>query len=383
MLRRVLSPLLLLCSACAETNDDPLAGATSVVQHYSDLVLATYEDSRAAAAELATGCDALASAPSDATLMTARAAWLAAREWYLPTEAFRFYGGPIDAPDTGIEGFINAWPLDEAYIDYTADDPSSGIVNDVSIVIDAPSLLALNESGGETNIATGWHAVEFLLWGQDLAAVGPGARPATDYMSGGAAQNSDRRATYLTTVCDLLVTHHDELVSAWQADAYPAVLASAEPRTAIARILTGLYLLAGFETGGERIQSALVTGGQEEEHSCFSDNTHRDMVQDVRGIRNVYLGTYTRRDDETLQGASLRDLFASSQPELAERIADAIDLSLARAEALTPPFDREIAFDNPDGRARVQALADALWDLAAALEEAFVAFDLDIPDLEG
>ena len=53
-----------------------------------------------------------AAAPSGAGLVSARETWLAAREWYGLTEAFRFYGGPIDGDD-GPEGRINAWPLDE------------------------------------------------------------------------------------------------------------------------------------------------------------------------------------------------------------------------------------------------------------------------------
>ena len=56
--------------------------------------------------------------------------------------------------------------------------------------ITAEALTAANEEGGETNISTGWHAIEFLLWGQDLSATGPGARPATDYTT---APNAERR----------------------------------------------------------------------------------------------------------------------------------------------------------------------------------------------
>ena len=79
----------------------------------------------------------------------------------------------------GPEGLINAWPLDEAYIDYVEGDPAAGVVNDPDTypTIDAELLTSLNEQGGEANISTGWHAIEFLLWGQDLSTDGPGDAP--------------------------------------------------------------------------------------------------------------------------------------------------------------------------------------------------------------
>ena len=74
----------------------------------------------------------------------------------------------------------------------------------------------LQEAGDiEANVATGYHAIEFLLWGQDLNGTGPGAgkRPATDYRrancTGG---NCDRRAAYLKAATDLLVSDLEEMV---------------------------------------------------------------------------------------------------------------------------------------------------------------------------
>lgn len=112
----------------------------------------------------------------------------------MQSEVFRFYDGPIDDEALGLEGLINAGPLDEAYIDYIEGDPDSGLVNDLTRTLSADLLIQLNEDGGEKNIATGYHAVEFLLWGQDRDANGPGQRPATDYVVGGTAANQERRA---------------------------------------------------------------------------------------------------------------------------------------------------------------------------------------------
>jgi putative iron-regulated protein len=354
-------------------DDDPLARAVTV---YADIVLASYEDSLEAATTLHATVDDFLADPSEDTLAAARQAWLEAREPYLQTEVFRFYDGPIDGP----EGLINAWPLDEGFIDYVEGDPDAGIINDPAQTIDTESLEALNEMGGEKNIATGYHAIEFLLWGQDMDDDGPGARPYTDFVDGGTADNQDRRRLYLRTVSGMLVEHLQQLVDAWieVGDNYRADLEAGEPETALQRILTGMIILSGFETGGERLQTALDTADQEDEHSCFSDNTHRDMVQDVRGMQNVYLGRYRRLDGSIVSGASVQEVVASRDPQLAQKVADRIAESLALAEALQPPFDREIALDNDEGRARVEALVESLGTQEEDLFEVFDLFGLNV-----
>jgi putative iron-regulated protein len=216
--------------------------AGAAVQTYSQIVLASYEDSLAEAQALDTALQALITTPSTGNLEAARTAWLDSREPYLQTEVYRFYDGPIDNPTDGPEGLLNAWPLDEAYIDYVDGDATAGIINDTSVTIDASTLESLNEQGGEENIATGYHAVEFLLWGQDFNDGGPGDRPHTDYLvgGGGSADNQDRRGTYLTTVSTMLVGHLEGLVSAWAAGDsgnYRMEFESVEPKEALRRIM--------------------------------------------------------------------------------------------------------------------------------------------------
>ena len=171
-----------IAAGCGD-DDEAEASRADVVEHYADGVHASYAASLASAEEMDAAIDAFVADPTEETLEAAREAWLVARADYGPTEAFRFYGGPIDDEETGEEGQINAWPLDEAYIDYVEGDPDAGIINDPGTVpeITEDAIIELNEKGGETNVSTGWHAIEFLLWGQDLSEDGPGVRPATDY----------------------------------------------------------------------------------------------------------------------------------------------------------------------------------------------------------
>ncbi len=379
-LRIALSVSLLTMAAGCETDDEPIIPeeAGAALSTYADLVHANYADSLSAAMELDTAIDAFLAAPDATGLDAARDAWLAAREPYLQTEVFRFYGGPIDDEDDGPEGLINAWPLDEAYIDAVADDPMAGIVNDPSVTLSADGLMSLNEQGGEENIATGFHAIEFLLWGQDLSTDGPGDRPHTDFVDG-EAPNADRRRAYLAIVSDLLVEHLAGLTAEWDpADGvYRGAFLTGTTEDGLRKVLTGMIVLAGFETGGERLQTALDSGDQEDEHSCFSDNTHRDMVQDVRGIQNVWRGRYG-----SVQGTGIKAVVEARDADLAGRIDARVDESLALAEALQPPFDREIAAGNTEGNARVQALIESLRALEGELEAAFRFFELSIPLVE-
>jgi putative iron-regulated protein len=370
---------LLGCSAPEDETEAPIAEA---VANYSAIVHASYADSFAEAEQLDAAVRAFVDAPDADTMEAARDAWRASREPYLQTEVYRFYDGPIDNPDDGPEGLLNAWPLDEAYIDYVDGSPDSGIVNDLDVTIDETTLVDLNEAGGEKNIATGYHAVEFLLWGQDFNEDAPGDRPVSDYTTGGDAPNPERRAEYLTTTSGLIVEHLEQLQSAWAPDAdnYRAEFEAEAPGVGLRRILTGMIVLSGFETGGERLQTALDSGDQEDEHSCFSDNTHRDMVQDVRGIQNVYLGEYERLDGSKIEGVGIYDVVATRDQGLADELKQQIATALEDAEALQPPFDQEIDIGNAEGRQRVEDLILSLREVEDLLEDAFRLFEFDIPE---
>ena len=187
---------LMAVTACTSlTSGGESVTKQEVIETYASGVHALYSESLASAREMDQAISVFLADPNPSTLEAAKRSWLRARDDYGPTEAFRFYSGPIDDED-GPEGLINAWPLDEGYIDYVDRAPDTGIINMVSEypTINAELLVSLNEEGGEENVSTGWHAIEFLLWGQDLNATGPGSRPVSDYTT---APQAERRATYL------------------------------------------------------------------------------------------------------------------------------------------------------------------------------------------
>lgn len=357
-----------LVSACTPPRGDREA----VVVTYADIVYASYEDAHAAAVALDAALDAFVADPSDATLRAAKDAWLGARELYGQTEAYRFAGGPIDDAD-GPEGLLNAWPLDEAYVDYVAGDPDAGIINRPSEfpTIDAELLVALNEQGGEENVSIGYHAIEFLLWGQDLRDDGAGNRPVSDYTT---APNAERRAQYLTVASDLLVQHLGAMVEAWDpegADTYRETFLALDADRALRNMLTGIGTLAKSELAVERMFVAVNNQDQEDEQSCFSDNTHRDIITNAQGIANVWRGRYARPDGSVVEGPALADLVEDAEPEVAARVdADVAD-ALAAVEAIPVPFDRAIIEDQEvviDAVDASQRLGDSFIEAANALD---------------
>ncbi len=357
MLRIVLALLsitLLGLTACTGGSGSDLK--TSVIDNYASGAHASYARSLRSAVALDVAIDNFIAAPSQPRLDAAKRAWLRARDDYGVTEIYRFYNGPIDNEENGPEGLINAWPLDESYIDYVDGAPNAGIINqpDQFPAINADVLVSLNEEGGEENVSTGWHAIEFLLWGQDLNADGPGYRPVHDYTVN---NNADRRKTYLAVTSDLLLTHLQQMVDAWApgGDNYRAHFVTKNPDEAITNIITGIGEMSRGELAGERMTVAYEERSQEDEHSCFSDNTTADIVANALGVQRVYLGQYG-----DVSGPGIKDLIAVDDQKLAEDLANEINRSVILARSIPAPFDSLLIQGLPDGDPSRRAVLDTI-----------------------
>lgn len=364
--------IILLCIigsvSVVSAQDDLEALKREAIANYAAMVLAGYEDSLTLAIELQAAIEAFIAAPSAETQQAAKDAWLAAREPYGQTEAFRFYGGPIDDAQ-GPEGLINAWPLDEVYVDYVEDAPDSGIINGVENypTIDSSLLESLNQQGAEENVSVGFHAIEFLLWGQDLSADGAGERAFTDFTI---APNAERRGQYLLATSQLLVEHLQYLVDAWSPenpDNYLASFLALEAGEAISHMYVGIGVLSKSELAGERMFTAYDNQDQEDEHSCFSDNTHRDLINNLAGIRNVYLGSYERLDGTVVAGTSLADVMEQVDPEANARTIELLDLADEQINNIHVPFDQAIV--GTEYRPQVLDTVLTLFDLGDQFAE--------------
>lgn len=375
MIRNRLIPVVVAVASAGLLPAADTVGHAEVADHYADIVITSYRDSAEAARDLRTAIAAFVQDPTPITYGTARKAWLAAREPYGQTEVYRFYQGPIDDED-GPEGLLNAWPLDENYIDGTPDRPDHGIIQQVDEypTIDANLLRSLNEKDGDANISTGYHAIEYLLWGQDLNddPTSAGRRPLSDYTTD---EHADRRKQYLTVATDVLLADMERVIGEWE-NGYRSDFV-ADPADAVGKIIVGIGSLAGGELAGERMHVALLNKDQEDEHSCFSDNTHRDIVTNARGIMNVWLGHYRDTDGELHAGGpGLRALVVVADPDLASTVDQALTATMNAVSAIRAPFDHEI--QAPAGRERVQNAIQTLWTLARLMPQVADAIGVEV-----
>lgn len=385
--------------------------STEVLTNYADIAEAAYGDSLTTAKALDAAVDALIANPSEETLAAAKTAWLAARNPYQQTEVFRF-GNPI-VDDW--EGKVNAWPLDEGLIDYVdasyggpTDENELAALNVIAspqltiagTEVDAteitPDLIAdtLNEADGiETNVARGYHAIEFLLWGQDLNGTesGAGNRPWTDYAQGDdcTGGNCDRRAAYLAAASDLLVSDLEEMAGNWAEGGAAREALLADEGAGIVAMLTGMGSLSYGEQAGERMRLGLMLHDPEEEHDCFSDNTHNSHYYDGLGVQNVYLGKYQRVDGSTVEGASLSDMVAAADPALDTEMKGKLDTTMEALGAIKSAaeggfyYDMMLAQGSDKGEALIMGGVNGLIDQTRTIERIVTALDLDSIAFEG
>jgi putative iron-regulated protein len=372
-----------------------------VVTGYADLAYANYADALETAMTLQSHIKSFTKNPSAAALEDTKIAWLNSRPSYQQSEVFRFANPVVD----DWEGQLNAWPLDEGLIDYVdtsyahelgnegamANIVANKEVGDIKISRIKPAALAqLNEFGGsEANVATGYHAIEFLLWGQDLNGyeAGAGNRPWTDYAKGDECTNGNckRRAQYLNAAAELLVEDLQYMVEQWapEGDNYRSELQSLPENQVINKMLYGMGSLALGELAGERIKVALTANSPEDEHDCFSDNTHNSHYFNGVGIENIYYGRYLTSTGDKVVVPGLRDLLLSHGDYALVQEADAAFTSTKSSLALIVEsaesgmaFDQLIAPGNKKGESLLTAAIGNLVTETAAIEKISLAMGI-------
>ena len=398
-----------------------LAKVNPILDAYANIALANYGDTLKDAKSLKTAIDTFAKDPSEENLENTKKAWLKARESYGQTEAFRLSNGPIDAEDGWIaetygslEGQINAWPLDENMIDYTIDakgEKTSGNIIDTegsfnpggeestavdvtNITVDA--IASLNENGGDANVASGYHAIEFLLWGQDQdysnflkdaitnGALQAGNRPLSDFTSD---KNAKRRLAYLQVASEKIINDLELVSSAWEKNVdgtkglYQAALKNQlkgeneskniDSKEALKQIIAGLGVFIKSELANERIAVAVLTPSEEDEHTCFSDNTHRDIANNYLGFKNILTATY----DGKKYGKSLLDALDKETKTRIEKQMASIEAKIKSINEVANTkehFDYQIRDESPQSKVIVKLknelrkLGDEMVNVAAA-----------------
>lgn len=400
----VAASAIALAASCAPALAGPPA-TKDIMKNYGDMAEAMYGDALAKAKDLDTSIDAFLAAPNAETLAAARAAWKASRVPYMQTEGFRFGNKIVD----DWEGEVNSWPLDEGLIDYVdkasyGDTKEENPLYTANVIankkirlgpkmldaskIDKALIAKLNSAlDVEANVGTGYHAIEFLLWGQDLHGTGPGAgeRPASDYdLKNCTHENCDRRRDYLKAASGLLVDDLAEMVDDWKPDGKARkALAAGDDGVQLSTILTGLGSLSYGELAGERMKLGVLLHDPEEEHDCFSDNTHNSHYYDQVGMMEIWNGKY---DGVTpVSGPSIAELARDKAPDAAKRVDDAMAVTVEKIKAIKTKADSgEMAYDqmlaagNETGNKMILDAVDALVAQARAIEAVVAALNLKV-----
>jgi len=406
--------ILSACNTLTNNSDaESIADVSSrsVIDTYIQIAESNYQDSLSTAQALNNAVDTFLNAPSEETLTQTKQAWIAARVPYQQTEVYRFGNETVD----NWEGKVNAWPLDEGLIDYvdvnygeeSDENPfynANIIANPAPLIggkkVDATSITksflseTLHEIDEvESNVATGYHVIEFLLWGQDLNGTNPGAgnRPATDYsLSKCTGENCERRRDYLKSATLLLVDDLQDMANSWKEEGKSRrSLQEKADKAGLETILTGMGSLAYGELAGERIKLGLMLHDPEEEHDCFSDNTHWSHFYDAKGIKNIYLGEYKTTQGNVLTGSSLSDLVKQVQPELDVEMRAKLSATESAMQVMVDQakegntFDVLIGEDNSNGNQIIKDIVNALVDQAKTTEQIIHILALSDVELEG
>ncbi len=284
--------------------------------------------------------------------------------------------------------------------------------------IDKAALADLNELGGEANVATGYHAIEFLLWGQDQdyengfvvddvtnGALVAGERPLDDFTSN---VHADRRKAYLAAAAELLVDNLTTVTNAWKSEGTPDCTSGTgcyraaflgelsgddagkniATDTALRQVMTGMGVFLKSELANERIAVAVLTPSEEDEHSCFSDNTHRDIVTNYQGFINVLKGSYD--GDTAVDGTGMYGLLDKSDREMIDKLIADIDPAVKEIDDLAGGDEKVCHFDYQikdapgvagcDNKDRITAMKNDMRDLADEMVTVGKAFGISFTE---
>lgn len=129
-------------------------------------------------------------------LVQFRNSWKNTYENFVMLSPYKYSYESIDIGYNNSKHFYEFYPINYRYIDYSEDNPSGGIINDLTNYPQINFIHTLHQLGDNTNCTIGFQVLEFLLWGEDLSLSTPGTtRDNQDYTSVGT--NVSRRKDFL------------------------------------------------------------------------------------------------------------------------------------------------------------------------------------------
>ena len=341
--------------------------AYEVLFHYTLLGYAMYSDAFSAVAELWKEIKVFDEAPSEPTFLQARHAWQTSRLAYDRTEVFRFPRSPIE--EENLEELINAWDVQAGVVE-------ADIIGDPDAFpeISRQVLVQLSRSPEAPGVVTGWHVVEFLLWGP--VGTERDAR-LTKFTDDGLA---DRRRAFLRAAMDLLVFHIGRVRGDWEEENYDnfaGAFLMERQDVVLGAVFTGISTLTREVMAGERLRAPLADNDPAQLLSRYSDTTTDDLLANLEGLKSIYGGTYVTSHGRPVTGDGFKVLVASVDAALAEALDAALENATAKVEAIPRPLGIVLAEGDPAERATVIAAAEALEAVSDLTERAKVVLGVD------
>ena len=312
---------------------------------FANIAFATYSDVYDQTLVLQGEVENFLEFPTEQNYQFCKDAWLIASELYGTSVVFPY---TIGGADEELLSRVDGWPIIPSYIDYADGDDSLGIINQETSYpnIDAATLEAAHNNS-EGKLALGFHAIEFLLWGEDrsdTATDKTGNRVYRDYLSeDGKHENQDRRGDYLLVAAQRLTADMETMKNDWdpnQAGNLRNDFLNLSGPVAARNVLNGLYEVSNVQLAQFQFAEAIANPDSLLEQSEFSDNTLQDLFANAIAMENAYMGTYITFDAERLSGTSVNDVLLLQHDTIAARLETGFPDILLKMEEIIGPFDR-------------------------------------------
>ena len=242
---------------------------------------------------------------------------------------------------------LDSWPIEGGYIDYIPGYPFSGIVNDLALVIDEKNIRSQHGFTDPTNASLGYHAIEFMFWGQE------GKRSAHDFFpqentapvpindaeeslhnhseedisQGGDSlhipQNHNRRRQYTKLLSEILQKDLHRIQRRWEVSSgyYAQLLQQSSPENTLQAALIAGQRFISEELLQKRFQ--LIS-------SEFSNTSQQDLLALLTGLESWYLPK-----DEEQQEASLGFLMQQADSQIAADFIQSLATTKSCIEKMT------------------------------------------------
>jgi putative iron-regulated protein len=336
----------LFSTGCKKEEVEPITNNSQLEQNILNdfanvLVYPNYSQIYAGSNAMNTLIQSFVSNPDDATLELIRQSWKTTRSQWELSESYLF--GPVD--DFSYDPMMDTWPINH---------------------VDLDSLLATSVALTPAYIETlptslkGFHPIEYLIFGLS------GSRYAVDFTA--------RELEYLSSLSTDLNKITLNLKNSWD----PAISGNFSVQLTTAgtgsnrfasrkdAFITIVNAMAGIcdEVANGKMEDPLVAQDSLLEESQFSHNSLEDFTNNIRGVRNAYLCTFTT------DGTGLNELVASINISLDNSIRSKIDAAINSFSAIDPNYGRAIYYQ----QIQIMNTQSLINDLKNTLETDLIDF---------